>query len=134
MRSATSVVFAERPADRCLRRLGVALRQPQQREAGLRLAPLPVSIPIGLLGRAELAPEAMELADHGSGVGDGRGSRRLRRPAGPSRLVERRRASRPQLHDLGAMDRHRPVKATMSGWRSHQRDRAAVHSWARRTS
>ena len=30
--------------------------------------------------------------------------------------------------------RQRPVKATRSGWRSHQPDRAAVHSWARRTS
>ena len=53
--------LADRAADRGGRGVAVALGQPQQRQAGHRLAPAAAGLAVGLLGRGELAPQAMDL-------------------------------------------------------------------------
>ena len=116
--------------------LEVALRQPQQRQARLRLEPAPARLAVAVLGRVELAPQAVELALPVRRAG--RAARALpdaARRASPARASSSASGHAPCSCMISARwTRQRPVKATMSGWRSHQRARAAVHSCARRSS
>ena len=128
--------LGHRPADRGLGGVGPALRQPQQGEPRLRLPAVAARLAVGLLGRVEVA-----AAGDGSPPAGNRPRRRPPRslPAGSARRARRASSSAsahaPRSCRISARwTRQRPVNATRSGWRSHQRVSAAVHSCARRTS
>ncbi len=53
--------LAQQPADRRGRRRAIPLRQPQQRQARLRLVAAAARLAVRLLGRAELALQALDL-------------------------------------------------------------------------
>ena len=62
--------LAHRATDRGGCRPTLALREPQQRKARLRFAPLPTRLPICRLGRAELAPQPINLPLAVEGLAD----------------------------------------------------------------
>ena len=107
----------QRPADRGRRRRRPALREPQQGEAGLRLAPVPARLAVGRLGRGELAAQAVDLALPVAAP--------RRRPPGSRPARQRspaRRASSSasghapcELHDLGAVDQAAPGEGDQVG-------------------
>ena len=96
--------LGQRPPDRSGRALGVSLREPEQREARLWLAPLRIGVSVGALCRREFALQAVNLALLVRGL-SGRGG--IHRPLAPLactlRLLERVVSRAVQLHDLGAM-------------------------------
>ena len=84
--------------------------------------PRPARLPIGLLGRVEVAEHSVDLALPVAGLA----GRRLvlsvagsaRSPGAPRPAPRTRRPA--QLHELGAMHEAAAGEATRSGWRSHQ--------------
>jgi hypothetical protein len=96
--------FAESPADSSCRDLGVSLCEPQQRQPGLGLQPVPIGLPIGGLGCDEVSLKALDLPLLIQGVTH---RRRVHRPLGPlpraASLLERLAPRTVELHDLGPM-------------------------------
>ena len=97
--------LADRPADRGRRGPDVALRQPQQRQAGLGLAPQAAGLAIGRLGRVELAPQAQHLALLVGGLAHGALVHHAARQAlpEPAQLAERLLPGASERHELGTV-------------------------------
>ena len=92
------------PADRGLRDIRLALGQPQQGQARLRLPPAPARLPVRLLGRAEIAEHPVDLSLPVTGLTGGRRVLPLQAALGcPPRLLQGVRPGALELHDLGAM-------------------------------
>jgi hypothetical protein len=98
--------FSDRPADRGGGRTGVALVQPQQGQARLRLEATPTRLAIGVLGRFELPSQTMDLPLPIVGLAAGE---LVENPPGEPlgrspRLLQGLLPRAPELHDLGTMD------------------------------
>jgi hypothetical protein len=91
-------------ADRRGRRRDLATRESEERQAGLRIVTLLAGVPVGELGRVELAPQAQDLPLLVPGRADGIGIRATSRAlrSGAS-LVDRLLPRALELHDLRAM-------------------------------
>ena len=84
-------------------RVDAPLREPQQRQARLRLEPELARAPVRLLGRRELALQPMDLGLLVERRGRSSPVDALRTRAGAPRFLDRLRPVAVQLHDLRAM-------------------------------
>ena len=98
--------LADCSADRGGRGIDFALRQPQQRQARLRLEATPTRLAVGVLGGIELPPQPMDLPLSVVGLAAGELVEDApREPLGGSpRLLQGLLPRAAQLHDLGAVD------------------------------
>ena len=123
-------------ADRRRRNCRPALRQPEPGQTGLGISTLLTRSAIGLLGSPEVATEPVQL-----GLPVQRVPRRAGWPGGRDRCSQACSTSCSALDHAplncrtsARCTRHCPRYGTRSGWDSHHRLSAAVHSLARRTS
>ena len=87
-------------ADRGGRGFGIPLRQPQQREPGLRLPPNRLAFAVRRLGRGEVAPQPVELRLLVERLA------RRRRGSSPARTARARQARLRQRVGPGAVELH----------------------------
>jgi hypothetical protein len=102
VRTSGSAASADRARDRRCRRVAASLRQPQQRQARLRLGAVPARLAVRPLGGGVVALQPVQLALPVARLPDG--ARVGAAVAGPAGLVERLAPGPARLHDLGAVD------------------------------
>ena len=98
--------LAHRATDRGGSGAGFSLGRPQQRQTRLRLKATTTRLPVGVLGGAELSPQAMDLTHSVVGLAVGELiEHSLGEPfGGPPRILQSVLPCAAKLHDLGAMD------------------------------